>query len=54
MNNNELHFQLSLKLNLWSVDGKPSIIGKSMTVYEDPDDYGTLSTWESQEFGSTG
>ena len=54
MNNALQHSQFSYKLNLWSVDGKTSIIGKAMTVYENPDDHGTLLTWESQEFGSTG
>ena len=48
------HFQSAQKPSLWSAVGQPSIYYKTMTVYEDSDDYGFGGTWDSKEYGSAG
>lgn len=48
------HFQYADKPSFFSTIDGPSIVGKAMTVYEFADDYGLGTTWNSQEYGSTG
>ena len=51
---NTWQFQYAHRPSFWSSPGNPSIYGKTMVVYEHPDDYGFGGTWDSEEFGSTG
>lgn len=39
---------------MWATTSQASILYKTMTVYEDPDDYGCGGTWDSREYGSAG
>ena len=48
------HFQSANKPSFASTITQPSIYYKTMTVYEDQDDYGFGGTWDSKEYGSAG